>query len=33
MVSAGNEADEDAQVYINQEGKIISPQTTPSKKE
>jgi hypothetical protein len=33
MVSAGNEADEDAQVYINQEGKIISPvDISPEKK-
>jgi hypothetical protein len=32
LVSAGNEADEDAQVYINQEGKIISPVIIPTKK-
>jgi hypothetical protein len=32
-VSAGNEADEDAQVYIDQEGKNISPVVIPPKKE
>lgn len=33
LVSAGNEADEDAEVYINQEGKIISPvDLSPKKK-
>jgi hypothetical protein len=33
LVSAGNEADEDAQVYINQEGKILSPVDIPPNKE
>jgi hypothetical protein len=33
LVSAGNEADEDAEVYINQEGKIISPVVLPPKKQ
>ena len=32
-VSTGNEADADADGYINQEGKFIWPQVTPSKKE
>ncbi|MHB8067861.1 MAG: WG repeat-containing protein [Desulfobaccales bacterium] len=32
-VSLGNEADEDADGYINREGKFIWPQVTPSKKE
>jgi hypothetical protein len=32
-VSAGNEADEDAEGYINQEGKVIWPKVSPSKQE